>query len=149
MNDDLSGLMLPSPRSAALRREQMTASPDPALRRLLDAGRRHHAAGWLDKAQERYRAALRRDGCNPDALHLLGLAVAQSGRVDAGTDFIRMAIDVGPAPERHADLGGLPRGQGRLEEAVAAWRDALDPRPDWPEPWYNLPNALLELGRGA
>jgi Flp pilus assembly protein TadD len=114
---------------------------------LLEAGLEHHAAGRLDAAQALYRSALHRDGCNPDALHLLGMATAQTGRIAEGADLIRMAIEFGPAPEYRANLGGLLMEQGRPAEAEAAFHDALALRPDWPDLRVRLGNARLRLGR--
>lgn len=54
---------------------------------------------------------------------------------------------------RHADAealmqeGGARFGAGRVAEAEALWRRALDLRPDWPECLNNLSVALNALGR--
>lgn len=47
---------------------------------------------------------------------------------------------------RHNNLGLALRDQGRLEDAVASFREALDVKPDSPEVHYNLGLTLRNSG---
>ncbi len=49
--------------------------------------------------------------------------------------------------EAYCRLGNAMQEQGRLEEAVAAFRTALILKPEFPEACYNLGNALSDSGR--
>ncbi|SRR5579875_24262 len=59
------------------------------------------------------------------------------------------AVEVNPTAARaHHNLGyELEQIPGRLPDAVAEYRTALRIRPDYPEAYYSLGNALLRMGR--
>jgi len=94
-------------------------------------------AGEADGAREAAERLAALAGRSADALHLRGLAAEAQAR-------------------READAG---RRRARLEEAAAAHREALAPRPPDPyalldgadarEPWLRLATVLLQLGRPA
>jgi Flp pilus assembly protein TadD len=59
-----------------------------------------------------------------------------------------MAIAADPGlKEAHLNLGNTLFRQGRLEEAVAEYREALRIDPDYAGAHYNLGQALSRLGR--
>jgi Flp pilus assembly protein TadD len=45
--------------------------------------------------------------------------------------------------EAHNNLGNVLKSQGHLEHAIAAFRRALEVRPNYSDAWYNLGNTLL------
>ena len=47
----------------------------------------------------------------------------------------------------HNNLGNVLQEQGKGEEAVACYRQALHLRPDYAEAHYNLANVLQEQGK--
>lgn len=49
----------------------------------------------------------------------------------------------------HSDLGTVLRAQGRLDEAVAEYREALRLKPMYPEAHYNLANLLAQQGHAG
>ena len=53
---------------------------------------------------------------------------------------------VSPA-ETHFNLGNALRNQGKLDEAIAAYRRAIGIEPDRPEAYTNLGNALKAQGK--
>lgn len=64
--------------------------------------------------------------------------LALSGTVGAAQDFDALAAGADEARE-----------QGRLVDAVGAYRSALEVRPDWAEGWWYLGTILYELDRFA
>jgi predicted TPR repeat methyltransferase len=89
-----------------------------------------HKVGKLDEAERRYRAVLRQQPDNPDALHFLGLLVHHRGDTAAATDLIRQATVAAPGyADAFNNLGNLLKLAGRLEEAEDAYRRAVKLRP--------------------
>jgi predicted TPR repeat methyltransferase len=62
------------------------------VRQHLEQGIKHHKAGRLKQAEQRYRAALRRQPDNADAMHLLGLAAHARGEHVEAERLLREAI---------------------------------------------------------
>ncbi|MFV3129373.1 tetratricopeptide repeat protein [Niveispirillum sp. KHB5.9] len=115
---------------------------------------------WLERAIGRqkggdpagaiplYRAILARIPEQPVALHLLGLALQQTGRAAAGEPFMERAVAA--APDYGAawvNLGNLRQELERPGAAETAYRRALALRPDDAGAWTNLGNALRAQGR--
>src|ERR1700689_3251421 len=75
----------------------------------LEEGLRHHQAGRFDQAEELYRRILSTNPRQPDALHLLGMAVFARGIPQEGRDLILRAIEAKPHEAVfHANLGLVP-----------------------------------------
>ena len=55
----------------------------------------HHQAGRLANAEALYRQVLATAPHHPDALHLLGVLLHQTGQSQAAVDLIRRAIAAG------------------------------------------------------
>lgn len=95
-----------------------------------------------------YRAILARRADHPVALHLLGLALQQTGRAGEGEPFMERAVAV--APDYRAawiNLGNLRQELDRPAAAEAAYRRALALNPANAGTWTNLGNALRAQGR--
>ncbi|HYD32436.1 MAG TPA: tetratricopeptide repeat protein [Azospirillaceae bacterium] len=136
-----------------------TASED------LSAAVAHHQAGRLGEAEAIYRRVLQTDPGHPDALNLLGVLASQAGHFADGIELIEQAIARdGSRPDfqdnlaivrlnqkRHSEAecaaGNRALGEGRLEEAVAAYRRAVAMRPGFAGALLNLGGALRGLGR--
>ena len=63
---------------------------------LVGKGAEAHRAGQFDKAEKYYKRALKADGNNADALHLLGLISHQKGRNEYAAKLIGKALAIRP-----------------------------------------------------
>jgi Tfp pilus assembly protein PilF len=76
------------------------------------------------------RQVLATDPTNPDALHLMGLALRQGGDSAAAADFLRRSVEAAPRRgEFRVNLGNLLRSSGRLRDAEEQYRIALELEP--------------------
>jgi protein O-GlcNAc transferase len=107
----------------------------------------HHEAGQLDAARAGYRAALAKDPCHPESLHLLGLIAALGGDAETGAGLIERAMRLAPgrAPH-HNSLAFAYRALGRDADAMREYRTALAVRPGSAQIHNNLATTLKELG---
>src|SRR5580704_8400670 len=101
---------------------------------LLQSAVEHHRAGRITEAMAGYQEILRRKDDHDNALHLLGVAAAQTGQAGKAIELIRKAIDINPdAAEYHANLGKALRSTGRIDDAIQAFRHATRLAPDSPD----------------
>ncbi|ALG71007.1 hypothetical protein VY88_03830 [Azospirillum thiophilum] len=78
-----------------------------------------HQDRRLDEADAIYRQILDAVPGHVMALHLRGVLLGQSGRLDEGCDLIRQAIaGDGTRPDFHTNLAGLLEALGRSDEAL-------------------------------
>ena len=106
------------------------------------------------------RQVLNADPMHFDALHLLGVITNQSGDGERDIGLIGNAIQQNPQhPYAHNNLGLALEAQGKLDEAMASYRRALEVKPDYAQAYSNLlllhayhatlePAAYLLLARG-
>ncbi|MDR3531541.1 MAG: sulfotransferase [Rhodopila sp.] len=106
----------------------------------------HHQAGNANLAEAGYRAVLKLNPDEPDALNLLGLILQERGALDESLTLIRKALRVDPDfPEA---LTNLARGElvaGHADKAAASARHAIRLDPDLGEAHLQLGAALLSL----
>src|SRR5215831_3321896 len=114
---------------------------------LLAAGLKHHQAARLAQAEVCYRRVLATEPEHPDALHLLGLLAQQVGRYDQAVELIGRALKRNGHPVYFSNLGVVLNDQGKLEEAIAAYRQAISIKPDFAEAYSNLGNSLNDQGK--
>jgi predicted O-linked N-acetylglucosamine transferase (SPINDLY family) len=108
----------------------------------------HHERGQLPQAEDLYRAILNQQPNHPDALELLGVLFHQRGQHEDGLYLIDQAIATSPhVGVYHNNRGEVLRTLNRLEEAVAAFRRAIDLKLQIPQSLSNLGLALEALGR--
>src|SRR5262245_21485892 len=94
----------------------------------------HHQAGRLSAAEQIYRQILTVEPDHVHALHLLGVITYRTGNLAAGIEYIRRAIALkGTVPVFHGNLGNALKSQGNVDEAIAAYRRALELKPDFVE----------------
>jgi len=116
--------------------------------------------------------ALSRNSANPPACNNLGLALAAQGKrreaVSAWLDALALqpefpdalrnlrenlsagnGLQRDPAGEAHFNQGNAHKDQGRLEEAIASYQNAVAAAPDFAAAHVNLGSALAQQGRHA
>ena len=97
------------------------------VRRIIEEGFAHHAAGRFDEAEAVYKRGLTSAPNDSDLLYLLGTIEFQTGRLPAARERLQLAERVRPGhPETLNNLGLVLRGQGRFEEAAECFRRSLE-----------------------
>ncbi len=114
------------------------------LRSLLEEGKTHHQAGRTQDAERAYRRALELAPEHADTLHLLGLLLYRQARYDEAIASITMAIAQAPSPVYWFNLGVVAQKAGQTDDAVHAYRKAIQLHPRYLEAHINLGNALKE-----
>ncbi|HEY2342866.1 MAG TPA: tetratricopeptide repeat protein, partial [Chthoniobacteraceae bacterium] len=123
-------------------------NPAAQLERLLQKALQSHRAGRLAEAESGYRAVLSHDSEHSEALHLLGILAAQSGRPDLAVALLQRAVAADPASAAaHSNLGSALQSASRLEEALSACRHAIALDASSAEAHYNLGVVLQRLER--
>lgn len=111
---------------------------------------RLHQAGKLNEAAAHYRAILRLQPRNADALHLLGVIHHQHGDSTGAVEMISRAIAVnGTFASYHYSLGNVLKDVDRLEEAAGCYELATRLDPSAADAWLALGNARALQGRLA
>ncbi|QOZ36882.1 glycosyltransferase family 41 protein [Bradyrhizobium sp. CCBAU 53421] len=119
-----------------------------ALQRAFGQAVALHQRGQLAAAEKIYEDILRQQPNNFDALHLLGLISAQTGRSQRGADLIRRAIRLnGGVADAHNNLGNTLLALRSFGDALASFDRATALKPDLAPALYNRGLTLAELGR--
>jgi protein O-GlcNAc transferase len=98
------------------------------------------------RACELFRKALTTAPDQPRYYHALGLALMRLDRFDEAETNLLRAIALADLPEFKNSLGVLQARRGRLTEALAAYRQALEQDPRFADAHYNLGNAHRSSG---
>ena len=108
----------------------------------------HQQSGRLREAEILYRQILAQQPAHADSLHMLGLIAYRAGRQDVAADMIQRAIalNCNSSAAAYSNLGGALRAQGRLDDAILAFRQAIALKRDFPEAHHNLGNSLRDKG---
>ncbi len=115
---------------------------------LLRQAVRRHQAGELQQAMAAYRRLLAADPRNPDALHMLGVALAQMGAFAEAVPFMRAALESLPRSAMvHYHLGNALSGLERYEEALGCYERAMTLEPRNAPVQVRCGIALAKLGR--
>lgn len=118
-----------------------------SAREALQAALEHHQAGRLPQAEALYQQILQATPNHPDALHLLGVLAHQAGKNQIAVELISKAIGAKPSNLMHYNLGLALNAQGKLNAAVASYRNALLLKPDYAEAHNNLGLVLQAQGK--
>lgn len=95
--------------------------------------------GQLKAAEQIYRGILDQSPQSIDALHLLGLVLAESDDEKSGVELIQAAIKLKPDfAVFHHNLAGILRRMGKLDEAEAEFREAIRLKADYGEAYQGL-----------
>lgn len=98
---------------------------------LLQRGYDAYAAGEFAAADQAYRAVLKADPANAEALMNLGVVQRHLGDIDQSVTLLEQAAQLAPGDFRvFANLGATLQTARRLDDAIAAYRRAykLEPR---------------------
>jgi predicted O-linked N-acetylglucosamine transferase (SPINDLY family) len=130
---------------------ELAASPARAAFEIdltLGKARALHQAGSLTEAEALYREILAVDPKHTDSLHLIGVIAYQRGRNELAVELIGKAIACNDrVAEFHCNIGSALASLGRVCEAEAHWRRAIQLNPDLPEAYNNLGNALKDQAK--
>jgi len=135
-------------------REFFEASDAPeSIRRLpklslVKRGQSSYAAGKFEKAERRFREALKQDDTDARAWAMLGLVLGKElKRLGEAEEALRRATDLEPKDSASwNNLGNVLAALARREEAEQAYRKAIELEPSG-GCWHTLGHVLLELGR--
>ena len=123
--------------------------PEDTKRRLQDALAQHQA-GHLDQAAALYRQVLLDEPGHAEALHCLGIALAQASRYQEALVPLAAAIERAPNQAAvHAHYGNALAGLSRHREALASYNRAIACDPTFAEGYYNRGVALTALDQAA
>ena len=141
----------PCPCGSGLRYKEchgkLDAAGPPTAQRLQHALQLHQA-GRIDDAERLYRDILRDEPGNAVAVHYLGLvAWARGDRVEAERRMREALAKDATVPDFHNNLGLLLRDTHRVDEAIGAYRRAIEIEPRWMDAYSNLGLALEAAGR--
>lgn len=107
----------------------------------------HHQAGRLKDAETHYRALLRDDPKNVDALNLSGVLALQCGDADRAIALIQKAISQrDDVADFHNNIGEAYRARGDLDAAIKHFQRAILLVPNNADPHNNLGVALKANG---
>ena len=153
---------------AVPREERVGCRPTMSAAALLPDALRLHQSGQLAAAAEVYARVLEAEPLHPDALHLLGVLRAQTGRAGEAVTLVAQAAALNPASAVYrGNLAKAARAdsavvglalvragdalfdRSRPDAAAACYRAALAHRPGDPAAWGNLALALRDRGRAA
>src|SRR5438067_869793 len=124
--------------------------PDVDAATYLRTGLDHHLSGRLAEAEAVYREILAKMPLNADALHLLGVLLAQQAKYDEALPLLQKAIFLFPSvAEFHRHLGDTLGLVGKLDEALTSYRAALQLDPRDANAWYGAARTLAGLNRNA
>lgn len=122
---------------------------------LFNAALQHHQAGKLAEAMVGYRRVLAIEAAHVDALHLLGVALHQSGQPSEAVVLIARGLeaaraDAGGEGAQHAalycNLGNALQASGQGDAAIESYRRGIELAPNIAELRSNLGNALHAQG---
>lgn len=124
------------------------ASSAARLQTLLNAALASHQTGDLATARARYSELLAVAPSHPDALHLLGICLHQSGDSDGALTLIERAIVAsGGSAYFLSSRGSVEQQCGRFAEAVESYGRSLARQPGQAAVHSNRGVALKKLGR--
>ncbi|MFN0130416.1 MAG: tetratricopeptide repeat protein [Verrucomicrobiales bacterium] len=103
--------------------------------------------GHADLAEKAARAALRHDPDSASSHLRLGQALAGQKNLREAEITLRRSLELRQDPETHQAMGLVLEATGRLDEAVAEWRDATAMAPEKTDFWSALSRGLEALGR--
>jgi len=113
------------------------------LRAMLDEAIRLHQDGRVNEARAIYEGIIKTHPTHTDALHLLGVAETQGGRLCVATHLIAKAIALNPSVHAfYTNRGNALKDLGLLDAAVTCFERAIAIKFDCAEAYCNRGIAL-------
>lgn len=107
-----------------------------------------HEQGRLAEAEAGYRRILEADPQQPDTLHLCGILMIQTGRVEPGLAMVARALEILPNfVDAHFNRAVALMQLGRLEDAASGFDRTLSLQRDHLGAVYSRASVLLQLRR--
>ena len=139
--------LLDADPSWCLNPEELLRDPGPNIKSLAWAVRMHRE-GNLYGAASAYNEILKRHPDHPDLLHLMGLLLAEAGKLPRALEFLQRANELRPNDEVYClSLGTVYRQNGRMSEALDALSRSTTLNPQLTEAWVTLGGTLSEVGQ--
>jgi uncharacterized protein (TIGR02466 family) len=113
----------------------------------IDDAIRLHRAGRLPEAERLYRSILDAEPQHPDALHLLGVLLTQTGEHDDGVGYIQAALKIHrDSVPFQSSLAQAYYRSGKVAEAVEVLERVVVQQPDSFQAYSDLGAVLQESG---
>lgn len=114
----------------------------------LHTAQHYHSQGQLQQAAHIYQQILRANPQQPDALHLMGVLLAQTGDLTQAEHYIRKAISYNPKnADYYSHLGNVLKETGQVDMALTYHEQAVKHAPRQASTHVNLGVCLHELGQ--
>jgi len=126
-------------------RESLAIEPQPAV--YSDLGFVLERQGMTEEAAELYRKSLALDPESAPAHSNLAASLARRGEFAAAEQHFRAALDKNRNAHVLSGLGFVLSQQGRVDEAIAYLREAIEAAPRHPTAYDQLGTILVEQGR--
>ncbi|MEE3000158.1 MAG: tetratricopeptide repeat protein [Pseudomonadota bacterium] len=113
---------------------------------LFSQAQEHHHARRFVQAQQIYYKILKKRPDHPDALNLLGTALAQGGEPEKAVKYLQQAIEIRPdlAPFR-VNLGVIFQDLGKFDQAEECYKQSIKIDKMSEEAYYNLAKLYRQL----
>lgn len=108
-----------------------------------------HRLSKFDEAKILYEKILRLEPNHSDTLQLLGMLYNALNRKDEAIKLIKQAITIHAHYIYYNNLGSILQKQGKLDEAIEAFKNALSLNPTYVEAYVNLGNTLHLQGKST
>jgi len=117
-------------------RESLAIEPQAAIHN--DLGFVLERQGLSEEAVEQYRKALELDPESASAHYNLAAYLARSGEYAEAERHFRAALDVKPSAATYTGLGAVLYHQGKVDDAVASLKAAIETDADYPRAYDQL-----------
>jgi predicted O-linked N-acetylglucosamine transferase (SPINDLY family) len=132
-----------APESEAVQSSQVV---NMTLPQAMAYAQHHYDSSDWPEAERLCRTILAAEPGYVDAINLLAIVAAQSGRLEEAARLMRGLVQALPDnPQLHSNYGNVLRELGQYELAIASQDQAIALQPDFASAYYNRGIALKEL----
>ena len=126
---------------------EVTNTSSQSVQRLLASAIAHQQRAEYGDAARLYRQVLDLQPNQPEALHLLGLVMHQTGRTTEADELLQQSLARTPGNAGfHYNYARVLAEDGRPQEAVSHYQRALELNPTYGDAWHGLALALRVQG---